>query len=384
MSVSSGRSSPIDRIQGVLRSMEEIRLQEVSSCEDRFRKYVHVVREQEHQLPDVSYQKKVTCCSVSKICSAISCCFQSSCCGRETNNFYISELSGNQIMLTPKRSSSLPSDEQNQLTNTSFFIDLYREHGDFLPFMISSAIAYLPTAELKEYWQSWDPESKELLDHKRAEDFRALLSQTHQVYDQVRMELMKKEMRERMTKLPPKEQVQRTLSHKQRPERVAQHFQPGEDAEEVMIAPAATRSKKYIVKEGIRYEFTQDQVIKDLLMITTCTPSQAQQAAADVEKFISDQTTTEEIWEVLLHVVYLHGLNITESYENMLNQHLGQILAQQRHKRVIDIPYDQFAQLIKTQQESRLASRHKSKKLTEKVAARKFETKQPQSFTITV
>lgn len=376
MSSVSGRNSPIERVQDILKSIESIHLGEMDSIEARFKTYVNIMKDREDQLPQISYQDKSTCCSLSKICSSISCCFQSRCCGKETINFYVSELQGDQIMIRSKASSTLPSQEQNQLTNTSFFIDLYQEHGDFLPFMISSAIEYLPTSELKAYWRSWDPESKELLDRKRAEEFKRLLSQTHQVYDEVRMELMKKEMRERLVSLPPKDQVRRHLSVKPQIASVTSLAQ-----EDVQVASS---EKKQIDNGGRLKEFTKDRVIQDLLLITTCSQGQALKAAQEVENFLSPITTTEEIWEILLQVVYLHELTIRASYENLITNQLIRILEEERPKRVIDISHEKFALLIQAQQRQNASAQEKTKKLAEKQAARQLSRTQPRNFTITV
>lgn len=381
MSISNGRSSPFNRVQELMRAIEEARVQEISSTEDRYRKYVNIMKDKEGQLPQISYKEKRFCCSVSKICSTVSCCFQSRCCGRETINFYVSEMHGDQILLRSRASASLPSQEQNQLTNTSFFIDLYQEHGEFLPFMISSAIEYLPTPELKEYWRLWDPESTEHLDRKRAEDFKRLLIQTHHIYDEVRMEMMKKEMRERLVHLPPKDQVRTHLSvrtQKALPATTAPLKQLA-TSEEMIFAGA---ERKFIDVGGKLKEFTKDRVIKDLLLITTCNDKEAFLAAQEVEKFLSPITTTEEIWEILLQVVYLHELKIRASYANMITNQLLRILEEDRPKRVIDISREKFASLIKAQQEANQDQQDRSKKLTEKEATGKFQQRQPRNFTI--
>ena len=378
MSISTGRNSPMDRMQDLIKAIEESHLQEGSSTEDRLRKYVNIMRDKKGELPQVSYKEKTTCCSISRICSTISCCFQSRCFGRETINFYVSELHGDQILLRSRASSSTPSQEQNQMTNTTFFVDLYQEHGEFLPFMISSALEYLPTAELKEYWRSWDPESGEPLDRKRAEDFKRLLTQTHQVYDEVRMEMMKKEMRERLLTLPPKDQVRRHLS-------VRPHLTPpAADKMEEDVVMVAKVDKKFINSNGVLREFTKDQVIKDLQLITDCSLEQAIDAATQVETFLSPITTTEEIWEILLQVVYLHELRIRASYESLITSQLIHILEEDRPKRVVDISREKFALLIKAQQELKRSQQQRSKKLTEKEAASKFVKKQPRNFTVTV
>ncbi len=376
MSSVSGRNSPVDRVQDIIKSIERVQLAEVSSTEARFKTFVDIIKDREDQLPRISYQDKTTCCSVSKICSSISCCFQSRCCGKETLNFYVSEVHGDQIMIRSKASSSLPSQEQNQLTNASFFIDLFHEHGNFLPFMISSAIEYLPTEELKQYWRCWDPESKELLDRKKAEDFKRLLFQTHQVYDEVRMELMKKEMRERLVSLPPKDQVRRQLSTK------AQRA-PDVSFADDEIRVASSEIKKINIGGRLK-EFTKEQVIKDLMLITTCTQPQAYQAAQEVENFLSPISTTHDIWEVLLLVVYVHELSIRDSFENLVTVALTHILAEDRPKLVTDISHKKFALLIQAQQRQIASSQEKTKKLTEKEAARQLSRKQPRNFTITV
>jgi len=376
MSTASGRSSPVDRVQDIIKSIERVHLEDMSSTQARFTTYVNIMKDREDRLPRISYQDKTTCCSLSKICSSISCCFQSRCCGRETINFYVSEVHGDQIMIRSKASSTLPSQEQNQLTNASFFIDLYQEHGDFLPFILSSAIEYLPTDELKEYWRCWDPESKELLDRKKAEDFKRLLLQTHQVYDEVRMELMKKEMRERLVCLPPKEQVRRHLSTKpqSRPDVCLAD-------DEVKVASSASKQ----INIGGRFkEFTKDQVIKDLMLITTCTQAQAFKAAQEVESFLGPISTTEEIWEILLLVVHVHELSIRDTYENLVTEALTHILAEERPKLVTDISHEKFALLIQAQQKQIASSQEKTKKLTEKEATRQLSRKQPRNFTITV
>jgi hypothetical protein len=376
MSSVSGRNSPVDRVHDIIKSIERVHVEEISSTQARYTTYVNIIKDKEDQLPRISYQDNTTCCSLSKICSSISCCFQSRCCGRETINFYVSEVHGDQIMLRSKASSTLPSQEQNQLTNASFFIDLYREHGDFLPFMISSAIEYLPTEELKEYWRNWDLESKELLDRKKAEDFKRLLFQTHQVYDEVRMELMKKEMRERLVSLPPKDQVRRHLSIK--PQRAA-----SASLADDQLRVASTESKLINIGGRLK-EFTKDKVIQDLMLITTCTQAQALKAAQEVENFLSPISTTDEIWEVLLLVVHVHELSIRDTYENLVTEALTHILAEDRPKLVTDISHEKFALLIQAQQRQIASSQEKTKKLTEKEAARQLSRQQPRNFTITV
>ena len=360
---STGRSSPKDRIDLFLDAINQIKPETMSNYQERMRKYVHVFEEQHKSLPEVAYVVNRSCCSVTDVCKRVSCCFKSRCCTKEVYNYYVSEIDEDRINLRQKRSTKAPTTELNQLTNVTFFLDLYREFGEFLPFLMEAVIAYLPSDESKIYWLSWDPSSSENLDYQRAYDFRLLLRQASEVYDQVRMEMMKKEMRDKIahSSLTDRE----SLENKQ----VTTTVSPRES------------SKKMLRREGKVSEFDRIRVKKDLLSITFCSELEADRAALEVEKRISDVATTQEVWDRMREVAMERRFEIKPAFASPITENLFEILEQEPAPRVIDMRTERFANLLRVSKVDRRRSDPRSDQRIQRVVKNKFEQqKQNEGF----
>lgn len=363
---STGRSSPKDRIDLFLDAISQIKPETISNYQERMRKYVHVVEDQHESLPEVAYVVNRSCCSVTDVCKRVSCCFKSRCCTKEVYNYYVSEIDEDRINLRQKRSTKAPTTEINQLTNVTFFLDLYREFGEFLPFLMEAVIAYLPSDESRIYWMSWDPSSCENLDYQRAHDFKALISQASQVYEQVRMEMMKKEMREKMAQSPLSGPVS------SEPRRAA-HL------------PRVDTSKKMLRREGKVSEFDRTRVKKDLLSLTFCSELEADRASLEVEKRISDVTTTQEVWDRMREVAQEERFEIKPAFASPMTENLFEILETEPAPRVIDIRTQRFAHLLRVSRVDRRRSDPRSDQRIQRVVKNKFEQKkQNDSFEILV
>lgn len=208
------KAAPSNFVEGLAQSIERKTPSPGSDLKGRLEVYVKVIEEykQSHQAtscPDVEIRKTQNCfslflrCQFRQICTGWRFCERSICCTTQTVLNYSSSPEDDTIHLTAGRAQT---DSRNQLTNTSFLLELYNQYGnEYLPLVYVCAIDYIEKTKMLagalEFWKNWDPASEEPLTVARAKFFRGVMQDAYIVVCEVRREIMRKDLQENLSKL---------------------------------------------------------------------------------------------------------------------------------------------------------------------------------------
>ena len=315
MSTLQPPSGSRESFQNVIDKLQNLSI-ENNTPETRFKEYMKNISLQ--NLPKIEMEQSNKNCLL-KLCTKISCCFQSKCCVVEKH--LIAEDQGQHIVLKKASSFKKLSAKDHQKTNGGFFLELYQEHKELLPFFIGTAIDILEDEKVKKFWSSWDANSQEPLDADLAAEFQQILHLVHEIHDELRKEKMKGQI---------KEKLRNTRVYIQNPNNNSQKIV----------------RKKFIEDSCGLLEFSKDQVVKDLRQITKCSESQAFELAQEIEDLLEEKTTKKVIWGHFMTVIVKHGLEIHESSIESLPKELLQVVKGMEYPSIADIPCSTFANIV--------------------------------------
>jgi hypothetical protein len=105
--------------------------------------------------------------------------------------------------------------------------------------------------------------------------------------------------------------------------------------------------KKYVNKKGVYFEFSKIKLIKDLLTVSKCSKSTAQQIADEIETWIDHEVTTQQIWDHCLKLLQEKNVQIKQLSRSRLGDELADIYGRMELSDVDDIPKEDFLALIK-------------------------------------
>ena len=352
MSITSIQGSP-SRVKHIEQALHDNERNFFRSYQDKIDHYVGVISHQKEALPEVSITtKKGGCISISDLCSAMSCCFRSKCCTTDIKYYYMAEAREDQIKVKPKPMREAPTDEENKLTNLSFFIELYHEQGEYLSYLMRSAIDYLPTAELKQYWKSWDPESTEPLDREKANLFRGIMKNARKIMEEIREEMMRSAMRKEML-------------------RSSGFYSPSLKAEDKKLEKSLLKIPKHILEDDKCLLFDEEILKKDVKKICKCNPRELNLVVNLVLKRLPDVCTKQGIWNVMMEVIAELELQIKSSKESEFFQEVEFASSKCQAEKVIDLPTADFATLMKIKETEQKGGLNK----IQKAISRSFSTR---------
>jgi hypothetical protein len=404
----------VDSLKGVKDGFGKLSAISVDSLESKINAYIEILEEQKSQgqVPKVGYRSSKFSLVCSNIFQRINCFSQCRFFNHETTNIYItSQQDGNIFVAAPRSIEGLDRND-NQLTNTTFFVHLYERFSDHLPYIFPVALKTLPE-HIKTFWEKWNPNSQEDLEKGKATRLLKVLDEAEEVYKEIRKEIMKKELLEKSglipTRISPSKcfttadirlEVQATAASAaafvkpqekifarveslaspccssslddptqgdalgsnlslepecseiaifdERPQRV--------ESSEVVVAtpckipspkrPALDPQKKYVNKKGTYFEFSKVKLIKDLLTVSKCSKTSAQQIADEIETWIDHEVTSENLLEHLLQLLQEKNIQIKQLARSKLGDELADICDRMELSDVDDIPKEDFLALM--------------------------------------
>lgn len=345
MSITSIQGST-SRVKHIEQALHDNERNFFRSYQDKIDHYVRVISHQKEALPEVSITtKKGGCISISDLCSAMSCCFRSKCCTTDIKYYYMAEATEEHIKVKPKPMREAPSDEENKLTNLSFFIELYHEQGEYLSYLMRSAIDYLPTTELKHYWRCWDPESTEPLDREKANLFRGIIKNARKIMEEIREEMMRSAMRKEMLKS------------------VSFYPQSLKD-EDKKLEKSLLKTPKHILEDDKCIFFDEEILRKDIKRICKCNPRELNLVVNLVLKRLPDACTKQGIWNVMMEVIAELELQIKSSKESEFFQEVEIASTKCQAEKVVDLPTADFATLMKIRETEQKGGLNRIQKAT--------------------
>lgn len=289
---------------------------ENASLDIRVKEYMKTLAQE--NLPKIEIEQSNKNCLL-KLCTKISCCFQSKCCVVEKH--LVAEDQGPHIVLKKASSFKRLSAKDHQQTNGGFFLELYQEHKELLPFFIQTAIDILEDEKIKKFWSLWDANSQKPLDADLAAEFQQILHLVHEIHDELRKEKMKDQIRELLTK---------TKAFKHKPK-----------------SDSSNNPRKIWIEDSCgSLEFSKEQVVKDLRQITECSETQAYNLAEEIEDLLEEKTTKKIIWKHFMDVIVKNRLKIHESSIDSFPEELRQVVQSVDYPSIADIPCKTFADIV--------------------------------------
>lgn len=341
------------RIKHIEQAMQHNQRDYFISYQDKIDHYIGVISHQKETLPQVSITtKKGGCISISELCTYMSCCFRSKCCTKDIKYYYVAAATEDQIKVKPKQRREAPSEEENKLTNLSLFIELYHEQGEYLSYLMRSAIDYLPTEELKQYWRNWDPESTEPLDREKANFFREIIKNARKIMEEVREEMMRSTMRKEMAKSRGSSSPRMLSGEKE-------------------IESSFPKIQKYILQGDQCFPFDEEILKKDIKTICKCTPTELNLVVNLVLKRLPEACSKQEIWNVMIEVISELGLLINTSKESDFFQEIEIASNKCQAQKVLDLSTADFATLMKIKETEQKRGFNKIKKAVSKSFSRR-------------
>lgn len=351
-------------------------------------------------MPKVKYNTSRFSLACLGVCQRINCFSHCKFFNQETTNIYISPQNDRRVYLSSPRSPQGFDDQDHQLTNTTFFVHLYDQFNDHLPYIFSIALKSLPE-EIKKFWERWDPNSMEQLEKGKAKRLLKVLSEADDVYTEVRKEIMKKDLLKKMEcsqqnfrmsprmrlETQPPEAKKESMDH-QPLERLclsgnASLDAPSSPSFEKMTSPSfrtqepalvqalATMevappaevdipvsprpgnlgssldpSKKYVVKKGVFTEFSPKKLAEDLVKITKCSSSIAEEIARGIQESMPQNCTSAEIWDQLVDVLKIRNIRIRPITRSRLGEEVEEIFEKMDLAEVDAIPQEDFLNLL--------------------------------------
>jgi hypothetical protein len=104
--------------------------------------------------------------------------------------------------------------------------------------------------------------------------------------------------------------------------------------------------KKYVNKKGVYFEFSKIKLIKDLLTVSKCSKSTAQQIADEIETSIEHEVTTQQLWNRCLQLLQEKNVQIKQLARSKLGDELADIYHRMDLSDVDDIPKEDFLALM--------------------------------------
>lgn len=198
MSMRIKNQTAVDSLKGIKDGFGKLSLLPVDSLESKINSYIEVLEEQKSQgqVPKVGYSSSKFSLTCSNICQRINCFSNCRFFNRETTNIYVTSQSDGNVFVSAPRSIEGLDRNDNQLTNTTFFILLYDRFSDHLPYIFPVALKTLPE-QIKAFWEKWNPNSNEDLEKGKAKRLLKVLDEAEEVYKEIRKEIMKKELLEK-------------------------------------------------------------------------------------------------------------------------------------------------------------------------------------------
>lgn len=341
------------RVKNIEHALKNNQRDDFVSYEDKINHYVSVISGQKEMLPEVLITTKDRgCISISQLCSDMSCCFRSKCCTKDIKYYYIADAKDDGIKLNPKQRREAPSEEENKLTNLGLFIELYHEQGEYLPYLMRSAIEYLPTEELKQYWRNWDPQSIEPLDREKANFFREIIKNARKIMEEVREEMMRSTMRKEIVKSRGS---------------CSARIQNEENEPEISFP----KTHKYILEGDQCFPFDEEILRKDIKTICKCTPTELNLLLKLVLERLSDACSKQEIWNVMIEAILELNLEINPSKESSFFEEIESVSSRCQAKKVVDLSAADFASLMKLKESEQKKGFSKIKQVVSKSFTRR-------------